>query len=146
MAIGMKRISRAAIAGAACVLFAGAAFEDGATFPLGAVPEELAAERRTGEPVRFSLEENASTGFRWEVEADTNECTVALKHRGGDKGATCGAPGLLDVSVASLVGRPVRVVFRYRRPWEDDVEPWKVLRLAIYAAGDGREGLSASAR
>ena len=39
--------------------------KDGATFWIGTVPEELVAERRMGESVRFSLEENASTGFSW---------------------------------------------------------------------------------
>ena len=120
---------------AALVAIAGvdamAEVKDGTTFWLGTVPEELVAERRMGESVRFSLEENASTGFKWEVESNTNECTVVLKHRGGDKGATCGAPGLLDVTVTSRVSTPVRVEFRYRRPWEKDVEPWKTLRLVV---------------
>ena len=50
---------------------------------------------------------------------------------GGDRGTTCGASGMLDVTVTSLVRTPVRVVFRYRRPWEKDVEPWKLLRLVV---------------
>ena len=98
------------------------------------------AERRMGEPVRFSLEENASTGFKWEVESSTNECTVVLKHRGGDKGTTCGASGLLDVTVTSLVSTPVRVEFRYRRPWEKDIEPWKTLRLVVNTVGGEQQG------
>ena len=105
--------------------------KDGTTFRLGTVPKELVAERRMGESVRFSLEENASTGFGWDVKANTNECTVVLGHRGGDKGTTCGASGLLDVTVTSRIRTPVRVVFRYRRPWEKDVEPWKTLRLVV---------------
>ena len=105
--------------------------KDGTTFRLGTVPKELAAERRMGESVRFSLEENASTGFKWDVESNTNECTVVLRHRGGDKGTTCGASGLLDVTVTSRIRTPVRVEFRYRRPWEKDVEPWKTLRLVV---------------
>ena len=108
--------------------------KNGTTFGLGTVPEELVAERRMGEAVRFSLEENASTGFKWEVTSNTNECTVVLKHRGGDKGTTCGASGLLDVTVTSLVSTPARVEFRYRRPWEKDVEPWKTLRLVVNTA------------
>ena len=124
---------------AALVAFAGvnamAEVKNGTTFGLGTVPEELVAERRMGESVRFSLEENASTGFKWEVTSNTNECTVVLKHRGGDKGATGGAPGLLDVTVTSLVRTPVRVEFRYRRPWEKDVEPWKTLRLVVNTVG-----------
>ena len=124
---------------AALVAFAGmyamAEVKDGTTFLLGTVPEELVAERRMGESVRFSLEENASTGFKWDVESNTNECTVVLRYRGGDKGATCGAPGRLEVTVTSRVRTPVRVEFRYRRPWEKDVEPWKTLRLVVNTVG-----------
>ena len=124
---------------AALVAFAGtnaaAEFLDGTSFGLGNVPKEIVAERRAGEPVRFSLEENASTGFMWEVEANTNECTLVLERRGGDRKATCGAPGTLGVSAASRVGTPVSVEFRYRRPWEKNVEPWKTLRLVIRPVG-----------
>ena len=140
----MARIGIIQIAAAALVAFAemGAMAEvkDGTTYWLGTVPEELVAERRMGESVRFSLEENASTGFKWDVESNTNECTVVLKHRGGDKGATCGAPGLLDVSVTSRVRTPVRVEFRYRRPWEKDVEPWKTLRLVVNTVSGEQQG------
>lgn len=135
----MTRICIIQVVVAALAAFAGmdamAEVKDGTTFWLGTVPEELAVERRMGEPVRFSLEENASTGFKWEVESNTNECKVVLTHRGGDKGATCGASGLLDVTVTSLVRTPVHVGFRYRRPWEKDVEPWKALRLVVNTIG-----------
>ena len=125
---------------AALVAFAGmdamAEVKDGTTFWLGTVPKELVAERRMGESVRFSLEENASTGFSWDVKVNTNECTVVLRHRGGDKGTTCGASGLLDVTVTSRVRTPVRVAFRYRRPWEKTVKPWKTLRLVVKTVGE----------
>ena len=140
----MARIGIMQVVAAALVAFAGmdamAEVKDGTTFHLGTVPEELVAERRVGASVRFSLEENASTGFGWEVEANTNECSVVLKHRGGDKGATCGAPGLLDVTVTSRVRTPVRVEFRYRRPWEKDVEPWKTLRLVVKTVSGEQQG------
>ena len=139
----MARIGIIRAALAALAAFAGvdamAEFKDGTTFRLGVVPKELVVERRVGESVRFSLEENASTGVKWDVESKTNECTVVLRHRGGDRGATCGAPGLLDVTVTSLVSTPVCVEFRYRRPWEKDFEPWKTLRLVVSAVGgEGR--------
>ena len=134
----MARIGIIQVVVAALAAFAGmdvmAEVRNGTRFWLGTVPEELVAERRMGESVCFSLEENASTGFKWDVESNTNECTVVLRHRGGDKGATCGAPGLLDVTVTSRVRTPVRVTFRYRRPWEKDVEPWKTLRLVVNTA------------
>ena len=139
----MARIGIIQVMVAALAAFAGASamaeLKDGTKFWLGTVPKELVAERRVGEPVRFSLEENASTGFKWDVESNTNECMVVLKQRGGDKGVTCGAPGLLDVTVTSLVRTPVRVVFRYRRPWEKDVEPWKTLRLVVNTVGGDRQ-------
>ena len=128
---------------AALVAFAGmsalAEIKDGTRFWLGTVPKELVAERRMGEPVRFLLEENASTGFKWDVASNTNECTVVLKHRGGDSGVTCGASGLLEVAVTSRVRTPVRVEFRYRRPWEKDEEPWKTLRLVVNTVGGGEQ-------
>lgn len=101
------------------------------TYRLGNVPGKIVVERRVGEPVRLSLEENATTGFTWCVESNTNECTVVLKHRGGDKEATCGAPGMADISVTSLVRTPVNVMLRYRRAWEKDVEPWKTVHLVV---------------
>ena len=133
--IVMARIGIIQVAVAALAAFAGtgamAELKDGTSYGLGTVPKELVAERRVGESVSFSLEENVTTGFKWDVKCNTNECTVVLKHRSGAKGVTCGAPGLLDVTVTSLVRMPVNVEFRYRRPWEKDVEPWKTLRLVV---------------
>ena len=140
----MARIGILQVVVAALAAFVGmgalAEVKDGTTFRLGTVPKELAAERRMGESVRFSLEENASTGFRWDVESNTNECTVVLKHRGGDRGTSCGAPGKLDVTVTSRVRTPMRVEFRYRRPWEKDVEPWKTLRLVVNTVSGEQPG------
>ena len=140
----MARIGIMQVVVASLVAFAEmgtmAEVKDGTTFWLGTVPNELVAERRMGESVRFSLEENASTGFRWDVASNTNECTVVLKHRGGDKGVTCGASGLLDVTVTSRVRTPVRVEFRYRRPWEKDVGPWKTLRLVVKTVSGEQQG------
>ena len=140
----MARIGIIQVMVAALAAFAGASamaeLKDGTKFWLGTVPKELVAERRVGEPVRFSLEENASTGFKWDVESNTNECTIAFKHRGGDRGTTCGASGMLDVTVTSLVRTPVCMVFRYRRPWEKDVEPWKTLRLVVNTVGGEQQG------
>ena len=122
-----------ALATAECLAGADSAaeFRDGTAFALGNMPSELVVEREAGKPVRFSLEENPSTGYGWEVVSNTNECEVALTHRGGDGKTTCGAPGRLMVVVTSRTNAPVRVEFRYRRPWEKDVEPWKTLQLTI---------------
>ena len=139
----MKRVSFVQGVVATLVTFTGtyaaAEFKDGTSFRLGNVPKEIVVERRLGDPVRFSLEENASTGFQWEVESNSNECVVVLERRGGDRGASCGAPGRLAVTVTSRVRTPARVEFRYRRPWEKDVEPWKTLRLVVNTIGGGQQ-------
>ena len=128
----------ACVAGGVMSLSA-AEFKNGTSFGLGTVPEELVVERRAGEPVRFSLEENPSTGYKWEVESNTNECDVALEHRGGDGKATCGAPGKLDVVVTSRIYTPARVEFRYRRPV---IFPTDVV-IAISQSGETADTLAA---
>ena len=119
-----------------------AEFKNGTSYGLGNVPKELVVERRAGEPVRFSLAENVTTGFAWEAESNTNECEVVLEHRGSQKGKdklTCGAPGAVDVTVTSHIYTPARVEFRYRRPWEKDEEPFKSLKLIVYTVGAAKD-------
>ena len=132
----MKACRLAVLALAAMILSgtcgAAAEFKNGTAFALGNVPKELVVERRAGEPVRFSLEENQTTGFSWEVESNTNECEIALERRGRGGKTTCGAPGNLDVTVTSRIYTPARVEFRYRRPREKDAAPWKAMRLALF--------------
>ena len=134
----MARVGFLRVVAAALLAFAGtdavaAEFKNGTSFGIGTVPSELVVERRPGEPVQFLLEENASTGFKWEFTSNTNECTVALAYRKSGKGnrITCGAASTLEVTVTSRVSTPVRVEFRYRRPWEKDTPPWKTLRLEV---------------
>ena len=140
----MKKAMIGIVLALALVAFAGtraesAEFKNGTAFGLGNVPEELVVERRAGEPVRFSLKENPSTGFMWEAESNTNECDVALDRRGGDGKTTCGAPGSLDVTVTSRIYTPARVEFRYRRPWEKKARPWKAMRLIVYTVGEAKD-------
>ena len=75
-------------------------FKNGTRFALNDVPGELVVERRAGEPVRFALEENGTTGYLWAAEWNTNECEVVLDHRGAaarnERGEMlCGAAGTL---------------------------------------------------
>lgn len=116
-------------------------FENATSFGLGNVPEEIVVERRAGEPVRFSLEENLSTGYMWEVAYNTNECKVVLERRGSDDNTTCGAPGKLNVTVTSLIDAPASVEFCYRRPWEKEVRPWKTMRLIVYTVGEAKDSI-----
>ncbi len=81
---------------------------------------------RRGEQASIELQENASTGYRWEIERDANANLAIV--RIGDRGVSSdaipgsrplvGAPGLPRWSIEAVsVGR-ARITFAYRRPWE----------------------------
>ena len=81
--------------------------KNGTAFTLQDVPKEIVVQRRAGEPLRFSVEENATTGYRWEAEWNTNECAFVMDRRcrsggglvaerdagGGVRCAVCGCRG-----------------------------------------------------
>ena len=130
----MKRCVILVLAGLAASL-SGEELKNGTFYPIKSAPAELIARSPAGNPVRFLLEENASTGYRWEIDSNTNECTVAIEHRAPDDNL-CGSSGKMAVSVQSKVQTPARVEFRYRRPWEKDVKPVKSVRFILYTAAD----------
>ena len=131
----MRRALFAWAACAACSLF-GEELRTGTFYPLEKVPAELIARAPAGTPVRFVLEENGTTGYRWEIDSNTNECEVAVEHRGAAESGLAGASGKVSVTVTSKVQTPARVEFRYRRPWEKDVKPVKSVRFILYTASD----------
>lgn len=127
----MKMLS-VAIAIFAAIASAAEPLKNGTRFAMKDVPEELVVERRAGEPVRFALEENGTTGYLWAAEWNTNECEVVLDHRGpGGDQCICGAAGSLNVAVTSRIYTPARIEFAYRRPWEKDVKPIRTLKLIV---------------
>ena len=132
-----------ALAFAAIAAFASCAsladqLKNGAAYPLDALPAELVAQAAEGQPVRFSLEENPTTGYSWDVEHNPSECDVALERRAAG-GGLAGAPGRLAVEVKSKIYTPARVEFRYRRPWEKDAKPARSLRLLVYTVGKQKD-------
>ena len=115
----------------------GEELRSGTFYPLEKVPAELIARAPAGTPVRFVLEENGTTGYRWEIDGNTNECEVVVEHRGAPvEGGLAGAPGRMSVTVTSKVQTPARIEFRYRRPWEKDVKSVKSVRFILYTAAD----------
>ena len=104
----------------AMAILAAAAFadklENGTLYSLKSLPTELVAQAPEGQSVRFSLEENATTGYSWEMEHNASECDVTMVRKPADNGLV-GAPGQVMVEVKSKVQTPARVEFRYRRPW-----------------------------
>ncbi len=55
--------------------------KNGSAFTLDAVPELLTAKAPPKVPVRFSLEENPTTGYQWEIEYNKSECEVRTEWR-----------------------------------------------------------------
>lgn len=93
--------------------------KNGASFGLGEVPSEIVVQRRAGEPVRFSLAANPTTGYAWDAEWNASECDVSLEFRAPQNGA-CGTPGETEVVVTSKIYTPARVELRYR--WLDVIQ------------------------
>ena len=133
----MQRLGLALALGVvASSVVSGEELKNGTFFPLENGPAELIARAPAGTPVRFVLEENGTTGYRWEIDSNTNECEVVAEHRGAAANGLAGAPGRMSVTVTSKVQTPARVEFRYRRPWEKDVKPVKSVRFILYTAAD----------
>ena len=123
------------------VLVLGVAFgevKNGTAFSFSDLPAEIVCERRTGEPVRFSLPANATTGYKWEAEWNPSECDLALDYR-APEGKACGAAGMTEVVVTSRIYTPARVELKYRRPWEKDRPAERSLRLLVYTVGEAKD-------
>ncbi len=140
----MKRLVVFAFA-AWTVLVGRAELKNGTAFDFTDVPGEIVVQRRVGEPVRFSISENRTTGYSWTAEWNTNECTVALDHRASERRKNApllaGAPGRLDVVVTSRIYTPARVELAYRRPWEKNKAPARKVKLIVYTVGEAKSPL-----
>ena len=85
----------------------------------------------------ITLRENITTGFRWLAKYDPALCKVEIAHRGPENTGgepVCGAPGKAVITVTLLTDAPADLTLEYRRPWEKDAPPAKVLYYAILPA------------
>ena len=81
---------------------------------------------KRGEQASIELQENASTGYRWEIEqaASANLSLLRIGDRGVSSDAApssrplVGAPGLHRWSIEAVAAGHARIAFAYRRPWE----------------------------
>ena len=113
--------------------------KNGTQFALRDVPGEITVRRRAGEPLRFLIEENGTTGYQWSAEWNTNECEVVLDHRGAGRSGLCGAPGTVEVTVTSRIQTPARVELGYRRPWMKSAPPARAVRVIVYTVGEAKD-------
>lgn len=87
-----------------------------------------------GKPAAFMLRENVTTGFQWLAKYDPARCKVEIGHRGPENTGgepVCGAPGKAVITVTLLADGPADLTLEYRRPWEKDTPPARVLYYAI---------------
>ena len=97
-------------------------------------PQLLVLRIEKGKSATVTLRENVTTGFRWTAKYDAKLCKVEIAHRGPDNTGgepVCGAPGKAVVTVTLLTDAPADLTLEYRRPWEKDTPPAKVLYYAV---------------
>lgn len=95
-------------------------------------------EVESGDRFWVELNENVTTGYRWEASADdfrelveTQVKHLPAEQKGGEP--VCGAPGKAEVLIRvhrGFVG-PATVTLRYVRPWEPD-KPARTVRLVLW--------------
>ena len=87
-----------------------------------------------GKSATITLKENVTTGVRWLAKYDEKLCKVEIAHRGPENAGdppVCGAPGKAIITVTLLTDAPADLTLEYRRPWEKDAPPAKVLYYAV---------------
>ena len=109
--------------------------------PKPAAPEQklLVLRAEKNKKATMTLRENVTTGYRWIAKYDAKLCKVEIDHRGPENAGgppLCGAPGTAVVTVTLLTDAPADLTLEYRRPWEKDVPPAKVLYYAVVPAAN----------
>ena len=97
-------------------------------------PKPLVLRIEKGKSATITLRENITTGFRWLAKYDAKLCKVEIDHRGPENAGdppVCGAPGKAVITVTLLTDAPAELTLEYRRPWEKDTPPAKVLYYAV---------------
>ena len=82
-------------------------------------------EARVGDRILLTLEENLSTGFRWDVVTLPDEAVLAIEARnatpnnGAPSGAPiAGSPGTHDYTLRAVAVGVTTLKLDYKRPWE----------------------------
>ncbi len=90
-------------------------------------------EVEQGDVVDFELEENMTTGYRWQAQCDDSEIEVAIEHVPANSApGFCGAPGkaVFKIEVGRSFSGPATVRVQYKRTWEKD--PIREFSLSLF--------------
>ena len=87
----------------------------------------------SGDRFFMTLEENPTTGYRWQATCNDTDVDVIVEHKPPQAAeGLAGAPGTADVTIRVHRGYdgPSTVTFRYKRPWE--AEPIKTFTITLF--------------
>ncbi len=99
-------------------------FEQDGILTLTAADTDQTKALTVGEAVQIELAGNATTGYRWEVQAIEG---TAVRHEETlyepEQTDRVGSGGLFVVKFTAVEAGAATVQLAYRRPWETDAEP-----------------------
>ena len=87
----------------------------------------------SGDRLFMDLEENPTTGYRWQATCNDTDVDVIIEHKPPQAAeGLVGAPGTADVTIRVHRGYdgPSTVTFCYKRPWE--AEPIKTFTITLF--------------
>lgn len=106
----------------------------GEFFALSALPAQAEIAMTTGNTLVFSLEENGTTGYQWEITGNVgNVIGVAVAHQEAN-GNLAGAPGSVAVRITAQNAGEANLVLRYKRSWENTFVQSFPLRVVVNPA------------
>jgi inhibitor of cysteine peptidase len=89
-------------------------------------------ELRVGDGVKLSLDENPTTGYRWEfVTKPEPVCVMVSDLYIANQGGAVGSGGVHDWAFRAVSVGTGTVNLAYRRPWEKDTPPGQTFKLTI---------------
>lgn len=86
---------------------------------------------RVGGGVKLSLEENPTTGYRWEFLTKLEPVCVVVSDAYVAGGGAIGSGGVHDWVFRAVAKGTASVKLGYRRPWEKDTAPAQTFTLTI---------------
>ncbi len=79
---------------------------------------ELEAVLPRGKTLKFSIEEQALSGYRWFAGFDNRKCEVKIEHRASSRPGIPGSAGAAEITVSSHSDDEFTVTLDYSRPQE----------------------------
>ncbi len=91
-----------------------------------------------GDGYTFTLDENASTGYKWQLDETSDVVRVEIKALPAPKShrPRVGGPGKVQVTITALKPGEANFSLSYTRYWERDQKPTRIILLSVMVDGD----------